>query len=54
MNTVACSRLGDMLHLEIQKGEKAMKMSDFQKYIRGNAAHMKRLTMPKKGCGKLT
>ena len=35
MKNVACSRLGKMLRLDIQKGEEAMKMSEFQKYLRG-------------------
>ena len=46
---VACSRLGTMLHLEIQKRKEATKTSNFQKYIRGTAAGMKRLMMYKKG-----
>ena len=29
MKNVACSRLGAMLHLEIQKGKEAMKTSEF-------------------------
>ena len=45
--------LGDMLHLEIQKVNKAMKTSELQKYIDGTAAFMKRLAMAKKGCGQL-
>ena len=43
-----------MLHLEIQKGEEAMKTSNFQKYLRGNTACMKRLYIANKGCGQLT
>ena len=35
IKNVACSRLGTMLHLEIQKGEEATKMSEFQKYLGG-------------------
>ena len=54
MNNVVCSRLGTMLHLEIQKGKEAMKTSNFQKYLGGTAACMKRQMMATKGCGKLT
>ena len=43
-----------MLHLEIQKGEKAMKTSEFNKYIGGTDVCMKRLVMATKGCGQLT
>ena len=31
MNNVACYELGNMLHLEIQKGKDAMKTLTFQK-----------------------
>ena len=34
MNNVACSRLGTMLHLDIQMGGEAVKTSNFRKYIR--------------------
>ena len=34
---MACSRLGAMLHLEIQKGEEAMKTPGFQKDLGGTA-----------------
>ena len=35
MKNVACSRLGTMLHLEIQKGKEAIKTSNFQKDLGG-------------------
>ena len=54
MNNVACSRLGNMLHLEIKKGKEAMKASDLQKYLGGAASCTKRPTMATKGCGQLT
>ena len=54
MKNMYSYRLGTMLHLEIQKGEEAMKTSYFQKYIVGNAECMKRLTMATKGYGQLT
>ena len=43
-----------MLHLEIQKGKKAMKKSKFQNVLGGTAACMKRLAITSKGCGQLT
>ena len=49
-----CSRLGTMLHLEIQKGKKAMKTSNFQNVLGGTAACIKRLAIATKGCGQLT
>ena len=49
-----CSRLGTMLHLEIQKGKKAMKTSDFQNVLGGTDACIKRLAIATKGCGQLT
>ena len=51
---MACSRLGTMLHLDIQKGKEAMKTSNFQKDIGDTAAYMKILMMDTKGCGQLT
>ena len=53
MNNVTCSRLGTMLHLDIQKGEEAMKTSSFQKYLGVTAVCMRRLSMDTKGCGQL-
>ena len=53
MKNVACSRLVNMIGLDTQKGEETMKTLVFQKYIRGNAACMKRLIMDKKGCVQL-
>ena len=50
MNNVTCSRLGTMIHLDIQKGKEALKKLTFQKYVGGNAACMKRLLMDTKGC----
>ena len=40
-----CSRLGTMLHPEIQRGKEATKASKFQQNIRGTAACMKILMM---------
>ena len=54
MNNVACSRLGTVLHLDIQKGKDATNMSEFYKDIRGTAACMKILVMATKGCDQLT
>ena len=54
MKNVECSRLGTMLHLEIQKGKKAMKTSNFQNVLGGTAACIKRLAIATKGCGQLT
>ena len=53
VNNVACSRLGTMLYLDIQKGKEDMKTSTFQKYIEGNIACIKRLMMAPKGCAQL-
>ena len=54
INNMDFSRLGAMLHLEIQKGKEAMKTSIFQKYLGGNAVCIKRLTMYPKRCDQLT
>ena len=54
MNNSECSRLGTMLHLEIQKGKEAMKTLEFQKYFQGTAVCMNRLLIASKGCGQLT
>ena len=54
MKNVACSRLGTMLHLEIQKGKEAMKKSEFQSELGDTAECMKRLAFATKGCGQLT
>ena len=54
INNVDFSRLGTMLHLDIQKGKEAMNMSEFQKYIGGTTVCMKRLAIATKGCGQLT
>ena len=54
MKNEACSRLGTMLHLEIRKGEEAMKTLEFQKDLRGINACMKRLSITNKGYGQLT
>ena len=53
MKNVECSRFGTILHLEIQKGKEDMKTSNFQKYIRGTTACMKRLATATKRCGQL-
>ena len=54
MKNVTCSRLGAMLHLEIQKGKEAMKKLTFQSELGGTAAYMKRPAIATKGCGQLT
>ena len=54
MKNVECSRLGTMLHLEIQKGEEDMKTSKSQNVLGGTTACMKRLAIATKGCGQLT
>ena len=54
MKNVACSRLGKMLHLDIQKGKEAMKKSKFQSILGGTDACMNRLDIATKGCGQLT
>ena len=54
MINLACSRLGTMLHLDIQKGKEAMKTSTFKNVLGGNTACMKRLAIDNKGCGQLT
>ena len=46
--------LGTMLDLYILKGKEAMKTSNFQKYLRGTTACMKRVAIAAKGCGQLT
>ena len=51
MKNVACSRLGKMLHLEIQKGKDAMKTSKFQIYLGGTTSCMKRLSIATNCCG---
>ena len=54
MKNILCSRLGTMLHLDIQKGKKATKMSNFQKELGDTTACMKGLAIATKGCGQLT
>ena len=54
MKNEACSRLGTMLHLEIQKGKEAMKKSKFQNVLGGTTACMKILAIANKGCVQLT
>ena len=49
MNNMDFSRLGTMLHLDIQKGKEAMKTYIFQKYIIGTTTCMKHIIMAKKG-----
>ena len=53
MKNVACSRLGTMLHLEIQKGKEDTKTSKFQNVLGGTTMCMKRLAISTKGCGEL-
>ena len=43
-----------MLHLEIQKGEDAMKTSKFQIYLGGTTSCIKRLSIATNCCGQLT
>ena len=54
MKNVAYSRLGTMLHLDIQKGEEAINKSKFQKNIGRTDECTKRLYIATKGCGQLT
>ena len=54
MKNVACSRLGTMLHLEIQKWKEAMKTSTFQNVLGGTANCMRRLAIATKWSGQLT
>ena len=54
MKNVACSSLGTMLHLDIQKGKEAMKTSKCQNVLGVTNAYMKRLDIDTKGCGQLT
>ena len=54
MKNVAFSRLGTMLHIEIQKGKEAMKISEFQNFLGGTTACIRRLAIDTKGCGQLT
>ena len=42
-----------MLHLNIQKGNKAMKAGTFQHYTRGTAACIERLIMNEKMFGQM-
>ena len=53
MKNVVCSKLGTMLHLEIQNGKEAMKKSTFQSELGGTAACMKRLAISTKVCVQL-
>ena len=53
MKNVVCSRLGTMLHLDIQKGEEAMKKSKYQKDIGGTTVCMNILSVATKWYGKL-
>ena len=54
MKNDPCSRLGTMLHLEIQKGKEAKKTSKCQNVLGGTTACMKRLDISTKECGQLT
>ena len=51
MKNVACSRLWTMLHLDIQKGEEAIKTSKFTNFLVGITAYMNRIAIAHKGCG---
>ena len=54
IKNVVCSRLGTMIHLEIQKGKEAIKTSKFQNVLGGTNACMNRLDIATKCCGQLT
>ena len=54
IKNMAFSRLGTMLHLDIQKGKEAMKISKFQNVLGGTTVCMKILDIATKGCGQLT
>ena len=54
MKNFVCLRLGKILHLEIQKGKEAMKTSNFQKYLGGTTACIKKLAIATERCGQLT
>ena len=54
INNMVCSRLGTMLHLDIQKGKEAMKTLEFQKDLGGTAACMKKLSITTKWCVQMT
>ena len=43
MKNVSCYKLGNMLHIDTQKGKEATKTSNFQKYLEDTTACMKRL-----------
>ena len=51
---MSCSRLGNILYLEIQKGKESMKVSDFQNNIRGADIFMKIIMKANKGRGKMS
>ena len=53
MKSVAFSMLGEMLHLDTQKGEEATKTSGLKKYLGATEAYMKILKMATKGCGQM-
>ena len=53
INNVACSMLGTMLHIEIQRGKDTMKTLEFQKYLGGTDVCMKRLAIATKWCVRL-
>ena len=54
MKNVTCSRLGTMLHLDIQKEKDDMKTSEFQKYLGSTTTCTKRLAIYTEGCDQLT
>ena len=51
---VACLWLGNILYLEIQKGNEATDIEKFQQQIEGTTACKKRTIMATKGCDQLT
>ena len=54
MKNVECSRLGTMLHIEIQKGKEDMETLEFQNISIGTSACMKIISIATKGCGQMT
>ena len=51
---MACSRVGTMLYLEVQKGEEAMEKLVFKKDIGGTMDRMKRIMKATKGYEQLS
>ena len=53
IKNMVCTRLGMMLHLDIQNIKEVTKMSKFQKDLGGTAVCMKRLAIATKWCVRL-